>query len=82
MLNNSILYIDYKKIDKQMDNKHLKGFNEHVGDISDDMYKELREELYILIADNFGNHADDYPHIETTTDDALEIVKSFINKLK
>jgi hypothetical protein len=61
--------------------KYLKLFEENLN-ISDDMYKELREEFYFLIADNFAHHEDDYPGVEATADDAVQIVKEFIKKIK
>ena len=50
--------------------------------ISDVMYSELREKFFYLIAGNFAHHKDDYPDVEIAADDAIELVKEFIQKLK
>ena len=56
-------------------------FNENLN-ISDVMYSELREKFFNLIADSFAHHKDDYPDVEIAADDAIELVKEFIQKLK
>ena len=66
------------------DNKHIESFgrfNENLN-ISDVMYSELREKLFYLIAGSFAHHEDDYPDVEIAADDAIELVKEFIQKLK
>ena len=56
-------------------------FNENLN-ISDVMYSELREKFFYLIAGSFAHHDDDYPDVEIAADDAIELVKEFIQKLK
>jgi len=48
---------------------------------TDIMYNELREKFFHLIAGSFAHHEDDYPDVENTADDAIELVKEFIQKL-
>ena len=42
---------------------------------------ELWQEFYNLIASDWAKHEDDYPEVEQTADECLEIVKRHINKL-
>ena len=67
-----------------MKDKHIKSFNEATENlnISDVMYSELREKFFYLIAGSFAHHEDDYPDVEIAADDAIELVKEFIQKLK
>ena len=68
-----------------MNMKHLKTSKElnessENLNISDVMYVELREKFFHLFADSFAHHEDDYPDVEIAVDDAIELVKEFIQK--
>jgi len=45
-----------------------------------DAESELWQEFYNLIAEDWCKHEDDYPYVEQTADECLEIVKRYINK--
>ena len=49
--------------------------------ISDVIESELRQDFYNLIAGDWANHEDDYPYVEQTVDECVEIVKKYINKI-
>ena len=46
-----------------------------------DAESKLWQEFYNLIASDWAKHEDDYPYVEQTVDECLEIVKKYINKL-
>lgn len=39
--------------------------------------QELWQEIYDLIASDWGKHNDDYPIIEQTVNDCMEIIKKY-----
>jgi hypothetical protein len=48
---------------------------------STDELVELRQQFYQLIASDWAKHEDDYPYIEQTVDDCIELVKQYLKKI-
>lgn len=65
------------------DKRHIKSFNESTENlnISDVMYSELREKIRNIIASDWANHEDDYPYIENTADECMEVITDFLKNL-
>jgi hypothetical protein len=65
------------------DKRHIKSFNEATENlnISDVMYSELREKIRNIIASDWANHEDDYPYIENTADECMEVITDFLKNL-
>ena len=65
-----------------MEKNRIKRFNENSElNISDVMYSELREKIRNIIASDWANHEDDYPYIENTADECMEVITDFMKKL-